>query len=88
MTILIDHSNNLTVSQMIHLQETKVAVKALALTISEVSNSNINLSEPQKELLCWHYHLRHLNFWKVQFIIRSGVLAHMKKQRQLHTTVS
>ena len=51
-TIQIDPSNNSPVSQMIHPQKTEVIVEALTTAISMVSNLNINLSEPQKELLC------------------------------------
>jgi hypothetical protein len=72
---------------MFHPQEAEVAVEVLANTISEVSELNINLSKPQKELLRWHYRLGHLNFRTVQFIMRLGVLAHTRQQRQLHTTV-
>ena len=49
-TVWVDPSNNLLVSQMFHPQEAKVAVKALVTTTSEVSDSNITLSsELQKE---------------------------------------
>jgi hypothetical protein len=56
------------------------------MTLSVVSNSNINLSEPEKELLRWHYRLGHLSFWKIQFLLRSGVLSHSAATHRLHAT--
>lgn len=45
------------------------AAEALSVTITEVHPSNDNLSEPEKELLCWHEHLGHLSMKQVQFLI-------------------
>ena len=86
-TVRIDPTNNLPTCMMIRPEDSVQAITALSLTISVVSSSNVNLLEPQKELLRWHYHLGHLGFRKLQFIMRSGVLAHSKHTRHLHTTV-
>ena len=43
--------------------------------ISEVHGSNINLTPPEKELLKWHQRLGHLSFKKIQFLMRTGILA-------------
>ena len=72
---------------MICTEDSVQAIAALSLTIPVVSSLNINLLEPQKELICWHYHLIDLSFKKIQFIIRSGVLSHSKQNRHLHTAI-
>ena len=83
----IDPTNNLPTCMMICTKDAVQAIAGLSLTISIVSSSNVNLSEPQKELLWWHYHLGHLGFKKIQFIMQSGVLAHSKQTQHLHTAV-
>jgi hypothetical protein len=47
-----------------------------------------NLSEAHKELLRWHFRLGHLGFAKIQFLMRSGVLATSQAMRRLHTAAS
>ena len=42
---------------MIRTEDAVQAIAALSSTISIISSSNVNLSEPQKELLRWHYRL-------------------------------
>ena len=71
----VDPTNNLPTSQIYHYEVPEKAIEALATTLTVVSNNNINLSEPQKELLRWHYRLGHLSFRKIQFIMRTGVLS-------------
>ena len=44
------------------------AADALVATISEVHETNHNLSEAEKELLRWHYRLGHIGFKKIQFL--------------------
>jgi hypothetical protein len=63
------------------------AIEALFATLSVVSNENINLTESEKVLLCWHFCLGHLSFHKVQFLMCSGVLASSKASR-LHGRLS
>ena len=53
--VRVDPTNNLPTSQIYHYEVPEKAIKALATTLTVVSNDNINLSEPQKELLRWHY---------------------------------
>jgi hypothetical protein len=71
---MIDSSNNLPTSQFYNQSDVNVLVEALQTTHTTVSAKNYNLNEPQKELLCWHYHLGHLGFRKIQSLMRSGVL--------------
>jgi len=47
----------------------------LAEAINEVHQDNLNLSEPEKELLRWHYRLGHVSLRVVQFLFRMGVLS-------------
>ena len=58
--------------------------QALNATISCAANNNINLSPSQRELLKWHCRLGHLSMKRTQFLMRTGVLAHSEKTRQLH----
>ena len=56
--------------------------------VSSVHESNINLTEAQKELLRWHQRLGHLSFRKVQHLLRSGALSNTVASRSLHTAAS
>jgi hypothetical protein len=80
-----DPCNNLPTCQIYSYGNPDRAVEALSTTLSVVSNENANLTEAQKELLCWHFRLGHLAFQKAQFLMRSGVLALSKEQHHLHT---
>ena len=71
----VDPKNNLPTSNAYRYDDTMSNVNALSATLSVVSVENSNLSPPEKELLRWHFRLGHLSFWKVQFLMRTGVLA-------------
>ena len=58
-----------------------------AATSSHLSN-NQNLSGAEKELLSWHEKLGHLAFSKIQFLMRSGVLASSEVARRLHRSAA
>ena len=68
-SIHINPVNNLLTCQVLCPQDAHKAIKAPSTTLSIVSGSNINLSELQKELLHWHFHLGHLNFKRILFIM-------------------
>ena len=82
---LINPQNNLPTSEAHSFKDTPIAVEALNVAISTVNTSNINLSEPEKELLRWHYRLGHMNFRKIQFLMRTGILSKSEASRRLHT---
>ena len=81
---LINPENNLPTSEAHSFKDTPIAVEALNVAISTVNDSNINLSEPEKELLRWHYRLGHMNFRKIQFLMRTGILSKSEANRRLH----
>ena len=56
-TARVNPANNLPMSFAYSYQALQVGAKALTATVSEVSCANDNLSEPEKELLRWHYRL-------------------------------
>lgn len=85
---LVDPTNNLPTSQAYRYGCADTPVKALQTTISEVSLANQNLTEPEKELLRWHYRLGHVGYRKIQSLMRSGVLSHSHATRSLHTAAS
>jgi hypothetical protein len=86
---MIDSSNNLPTSQFYNQSDVNVPVEALQTTLTTVNAKNYNLSEPQKELLRWHYCLLgHLGFRKIQSLMRSGMLSHSQSTRSLHTAAS
>ena len=56
--------------------------------IAAVHNANINLTEAEKELMKWHYKLGHVSHRKIQFLMRSGILAHTASAKRLHTAAA
>ncbi len=50
--------------------------------------SNINLSEPEKELLRWHQRLGHLSIKRVQWLMRQGILGTTSYSKQLQSSAS
>ena len=69
---MIDSSNNLPTSQFYNQSDVNVPVEALQTTLTTVNAENYNLSEPQKELLRWHYRLGHLGFRKIQSMMNQS----------------
>jgi GAG-pre-integrase domain len=49
--------------------------RAADIHLCVTDESNQNLSEPQKELLRWHFRLGHINFDSIQLLLWSGALA-------------
>jgi hypothetical protein len=84
-TARVDATNNLPTSIAYHFTDVPLAAEALNFVINEVSADNRNLNEQQKELLRWHHRLGHVNFRKIQSLMRSGVLCSSEAQRRLHT---
>ncbi|MGH3053369.1 MAG: reverse transcriptase domain-containing protein, partial [Gaiellaceae bacterium] len=58
--------------------------RACELNLCVTHADNQNLSEPQKELLRWHFRLGHLHFDAIKLLFRRGSLASSEAQRQLH----
>ena len=56
--------------------------------MSVVDPRNHNISEAGKELLRWHQKLGHLDLRRIQFILKSGVLANTAAKKALHTQAS
>ena len=74
-SVHINLTNNLPTCPVHCPEDAHKAIEALSMTLSVVSDSNVNLSEPQKELLHWHFRLGHLNFKCILFVMQSGALA-------------
>ena len=49
-----------------------------------LDEANLNLTKPEKELFHWHCCLGHIGFWKVQFLMRMGVLSQSQRNQKLH----
>ena len=81
-------STMLPTSIAYNLKTTNVPTELLCQTVATVSSSNRNLSESQKELLRWHQRLGHLEFKKIQHLMRTGVLSHTEGTRSLHTAAA
>lgn len=58
----VNPDNNLPTSQAYRQTAMAAAAEGLSSTIATVNESNFNLSEPEKELLRWHYRLGHIGF--------------------------
>lgn len=52
------------------------------------SEANHNLSSAAKELIGWHDRMGHLDYRKVQFVLRTGVLAHSESARRIQAAAS
>ena len=83
--VRVDPSNNLPTSNAHSHRDTSKGIAALEATISSVHHSNVNLTDPEKELLRWHYRLGHIGFRKVQFLMRTGVLSRTEASKRIHT---
>ncbi|KAI2503664.1 hypothetical protein MHU86_10788 [Fragilaria crotonensis] len=81
--VLVNPQNNLPTSDAFNGQDPFKAADALVATITEVHETNHNLSEAEKELLRWHYRLGHIGFKKIQFLLRTGVLSQTEASRRL-----
>ena len=82
---MVNPTTNLPTSEAYNPNDTQVATMAMNATITEVHEANHNLSEPEKELLRWHYRLGHISFRKIQFLFRSGILSRTELSRRLHS---
>ncbi|KAI2490670.1 hypothetical protein MHU86_23913 [Fragilaria crotonensis] len=58
----VNPDNNLPTSDAHRSSDTPKAVAALNITLNTVHESNLNLTEAEKELLRWHHRLGHLSF--------------------------
>lgn len=87
-TVMYHPSNNLPVSVAYRPSAPDTAAMALNATISTVSRENINLTEPEKELLRWHQRFGHMDFKKVQFLLGLGVLGVSASKKSLHRAAS
>ena len=59
-------------------------VSGVNVAVPVVSAGNTNLAPAEKELLRWHQRLGHLAYKKVQYLMKTGVLAHSEATRRLH----
>ena len=84
-TVVVNPQNNLPMSYGYNHEEVTKSSHALNTIVNETSEQNKNLSETQKELVRWHLRLGHLSFRRIQFIMRTGILAKTEQQRRLHT---
>jgi hypothetical protein len=84
-TARVNPVNNLPTSTVYRYSDVPEAPKALNTIISTVSSQNMNLSEPQKELVRWHNRLGHVGYKRIQGLMRSGTLSHSESTRRLHT---
>lgn len=50
---------------------------------SLTAEANVNLTEPQKELLRWHYKLGHVSMKRIQWLFRAGALATTEKSKRV-----
>ena len=86
-TVPLDRCSNLPTSFAYSHDPDETAAQVNNL-IAVTSDENINLSEPEKELMCWHCRLGHLAFSKVQHMLHSGVLSHSETTCRLHASAS
>ena len=83
-TAFINPATNLPTTMAYQYNATTKVPQSLNAVVTTVHSDNANLTEPEKELLRWHYRLGHLSFQKIQALLRSGVLSHSEQTRRLH----
>ena len=84
----INPRNNLPTSMGHRPELTKDIPQSLNNIVTEVDHSNRNLSAAEKEWLKWHYRLGHTGFRRIQFMMRSGVLAKTHRMKALHSQIA
>ena len=94
----VDPSNNIPTSVIekhgqvpeldAYEEDPKAAANMAEVYASVVESTDVNLSEPEKELLRWHFKLGHMDMKRVQFLMRGSVLAHSEQVKALHTRAS
>ena len=55
---------------------------------SVTEGANFNLSEPEKELLRWHYRFGHVAVRRIQWMFRQGYLGNTERTRRLQSAAS
>jgi hypothetical protein len=85
---LFNPSNNLPTTPAYRLDDMQQAAMAFNAMVAVVDPRNLNLTAAEKELLRHHQKLAHLDIRRVQFLLRTGVLATSAAQRALHTQAS
>jgi hypothetical protein len=68
----VNPASNIPSSTCYRLNDVQHVATALCNFTAAVDPLNVNLSEPEKELLRWHQRLGHLGFNKVQFLTLSA----------------
>ena len=72
-TVKYHHQNNLPTIQMWNSHPQREP-QAEAMEACVLNVNNMNLTPPQKELLCWHFRLCHQGFDSLQQLLRTGHL--------------
>jgi hypothetical protein len=85
--VQIEPINNLPTSQSVCYNGSDDIPNALNAAVEVVSHANQNITPVEKEWLKWHYRLWHMGFWRIQFLMRSGILAKSHQARSLHTGI-
>lgn len=86
--VLVDPTNNLPTATAYASDIAPRVAMAMNASISATIRANHNISPAEKELLRWHFRLGHLSFRKIQFLMRTGVLAHSEGARRLQSNAS
>ena len=82
--VLINRNNNLPMSTCHNSRSLDNLAINFAAETTTTHARNYNLSEPQKELLRWHYRLGHVGIQTVKWILRTGALATTNAMKRLH----
>jgi hypothetical protein len=84
--VRVNPINNLPMSVGHRTSDLPVSEAELNACVSAAKNQN--LTEAQKELIRWHFHLGHLNFKTVQFLLRTGALAQSNSDKHSQAAAS
>ena len=83
-TAFVNPTSNIPSCTGYRLPAVQRVATALHSMTTTVDPKNVNLSDPEKELLRWHQRLGHLDYRKVQFLLRSGALSMSPSMRAMH----
>jgi len=87
-TAFVNPTNNIPSCTAFRLSAVQKVAAHLQSITTTVDPNNINLSEPEKELLRWHQRLGHLDYRKIQFLMTTGVLCLSPSKRALHASAA
>ena len=84
LTVPLHSAANLPMGTTLPQPEVNAALDVHSHSPSLTRDANLNLSDPEKEMLRWHCRLGHINMRRVQWLMRNSLLSSSTFTRRLH----